>query len=102
MKTNDEIPALWLIYRRVSTARQDASIEAQEAMCSAYCARFGGPDPEVFEDLDTSGGTPFGERLGGKLLLDRLDGLRIEGARANVVASKLDRLGRDTIDVIGS
>lgn len=102
MKTNDEIPAIWLIYRRVSTARQEASTEAQEAMCTAYCTRFGGPDPEAFEDLDTSGGTPFSKRPGGKAMLDRLEALRKSGTRANVVASKLDRLGRDTVDVIGT
>lgn len=99
---NDQIPALWLIYRRVSTAKQDASIEAQEAMCAAYCTRFGGPDPEAFEDLDTSGGTPFGKRPGGKALLDRLEAIAKSGSRANVVVSKLDRLGRDTVDVIGT
>lgn len=99
---NDPIPALWLIYRRVSTARQDASIEAQEAMCAAYCSRFGGPEPEAFEDLDTSGGTPFGKRPGGKALLDRLEATAKSGSRVNVVAAKLDRLGRDTVDVIGT
>lgn len=102
MNTTDQIPALWLIYRRVSTAKQDASIEAQEAMCVAYCGRFGGPDPEAFEDLDTSGGTPFGKRPGGMGLLDRLEALAKAGARANVVAAKLDRLGRDTVDVVGT
>lgn len=102
MNTTDQIPALWLIYRRVSTAKQDASIEAQEAMCAAYCGRFGGPDPEAFEDFDTSGGTPFGKRPGGMALLDRLASLAKAGAQANVVASKLDRLGRDTVDVIGT
>ena len=93
---NTELAA---IYRRVSTDKQDDSLELQERRILDY-ARMKSlvvEDTLVFSDPDTSGGIPILERDGGRLLMNRL---RAGGVKHLIVA-KLDRLGRNVRDGIG-
>ena len=88
------------LYRRVSTDHQDGSLELQERRVHDYCAFKGlATAPELtFEDPDTSGRTPLAERPGGHTLLARL---RLGDVRHLAIA-KLDRLGRNTRDVLAT
>ncbi len=68
---NTELAA---IYRRVSTDKQDDSLELQERRTLDY-ARMKGlvvDDTRTFSDPDTSGGIPITERDGGRLLMNQL------------------------------
>ena len=86
------------IYRRVSTDQQENSMVVQEAGNDEYCRRlaFSFSDTESFADSDVSGGIPFLERQGGKLLMHRLK----RGDIKHFIASKQDRVGRDQVDIV--
>ena len=91
-------PELAAIYRRVSTDKQDDSLELQERRTVDY-ARMKSltvDDLCVFSDPDTSGGIPIADRDGGRLLINRL---RL-GDIKHLIVSKLDRLGRNLRDGI--
>lgn len=98
-----------LIYRRVSTDRQDCSLETQEQSCLRYLAQHDGlmtcdiHDTVncVFADSDTSGSIPFDERPGGMALLQRVRGYgTADTGIRHVIVSKLDRLGRNLEDFL--
>lgn len=95
------MPHISLGYIRVSTHRQDISLEAQtEHLNRAAQYHTGGQAvTEFFEDADTSGSIPFCERTGGRALLLAVAGAVARGDRVTVLVPKLDRLGRDTDDV---
>ena len=88
-----------VVYRRVSTDRQDDSLELQEKRNSDYIAFKGLLTSEhlLFSDPDTSGGSPFAERAGGRALMNRLR----HGDIRHVVVAKLDRVGRNVRDALG-
>jgi DNA invertase Pin-like site-specific DNA recombinase len=96
---------LVLGYVRVSTDRQDLSVEAQQAAVQrAANYQFGdGTEVELFAEPDTSGSLPFAEREQGRRLLDRvrLNALACSQflSSTTLIVPKVDRLGRDTIDV---
>jgi DNA invertase Pin-like site-specific DNA recombinase len=80
-------------YGRVSTDKQDQSIELQRAELCRYCELKGLPPPALFIDSDTSGSIPFADReAAGALLQDCL-----AGNYKHLVVAKIDRLGRDAI-----
>jgi DNA invertase Pin-like site-specific DNA recombinase len=87
------------IYRRVSTDKQDDSLELQERRTLDYAHMKGleVDDSSVFSDPDTSGGIPIRERMGGKLLIAHLRSAGIK----HIIVSKLDRIGRNLRDGIG-
>ena len=88
-----------LIYVRVSTAGQvneGVSLEAQEKKARAYCALQELEVVEVVADRGVSGGKHLAERPGGIELLEKIEKYNA----GNVVALKLDRLFRDTVDAL--
>ena len=87
------------IYRRVSTDKQDDSLELQEKRNFDYANYKGLITSEhlTFADPDTSGSVPFAVRDGGRALMNRL---RLGDIRHLVVA-KLDRIGRNVRDALG-
>jgi putative DNA-invertase from lambdoid prophage Rac len=95
-------PPLAALYRRVSTDRQDGSLEVQEAKAYEY-ARFKGltiPDDLRFGDEATSGSIEFSKRAGGGALQRSIELWRNAGTPIeHVVITKLDRLGRDAWDL---
>lgn len=86
-------------YVRVSTdgqANEGVSLEAQEEKIRAYCEMQDLEVLEVIEDKGVSGGKSLAEREGGKKLLEQIN----EHNPGHVVALKLDRLFRDTVDAL--
>jgi DNA invertase Pin-like site-specific DNA recombinase len=87
------------IYLRVSTmeqASEGVSLEAQEERLRAYC-HLASLDPvAILREEGVSGGKPLATRPGGAELIDLVARKRV----AHVVALKLDRLFRDTIDCL--
>ena len=92
-------------YGRVSTSKQGLSREAQTETVQRAAAFYGGPDAvsavssEMFFDDDTSGSIPFAERPAGGQLLDRVRQALANGESPTIIVTKVDRLGRDTVDV---
>lgn len=90
-----------VLYRRVSTAKQDNSLAAQDALLQGYCTAMEFEIGATFEDDDTSGSVPMHERAGGAAMLRYLDSaLRTPDSALVLVTTKQDRLGRDTLDII--
>jgi len=86
------------LYRRVSTDKQDDSLDLQEKR-SLHYAEFKGlsvPDYLTYCDPDTSGRTPMLDRAGGRALLSRLK----HGDVKDLIVAKLDRLGRNVCDAL--
>jgi putative DNA-invertase from lambdoid prophage Rac len=79
------------LYARVSTAEQNTGNQLLEARSAGFAVL---PRHTVEETI--SGSIPAAERPGFSKLLDRLD----EGD--TLVVTKLDRLGRNTTDVLGT
>lgn len=89
-----------IAYIRVSTeeqANEGISLEAQRAQLTAYCTLRGMELVEIFCDAGVSAGTPLNKRPQGKLLSARLESKdRVDA----IVAYKLDRLFRNTLDCL--
>jgi len=79
------------LYARVSTAEQTTENQVLEARTAGFATL---PRHTVEETI--SGSVPAAERPGFAKLLDRLD----EGDK--LIVTKLDRLGRNTTDVLGT
>ena len=76
------------------------SVEAQtDAVERAALYHTGHAPEEIFSDPDTSGSTPFIERTGAQALLAALRETLAAGHSPTVIVTKVDRLGRDTVDV---
>lgn len=89
------------LYVRVSTeeqAREGVSLDAQEARLRAYAAAQGFAEVTLYRDEGVSGSKPLGDRPEGAALLAEI----AAGAVQHVLALKLDRLFRDTIDCLES
>jgi site-specific DNA recombinase len=86
-------------YGRVSTDKQELSevVQAEHIQRRAEYEQLG--QAEIFFDPDTSGGEPFAERAGGKLLIQRVTELAAQGVASVIIIPKVDRMGRDVIDV---
>jgi len=94
------LPQIAFGYGRVSTAKQGLSREAQtETVARASEYHTGGAAHEMFFDEDTSGGIPFAERPSGRLLLIAVKAALAAGGSPTIIVTKVDRLGRDTVDV---
>ncbi len=86
-------------YLRVSTNRQDLSIEAQTGQVRRAAAYHGGLEPELFAEPDTSGSIEFARREQGAALLARTREAIQSGHSVTIIVPKVDRLGRDVIDI---
>src|ERR1700721_660855 len=87
-------------YLRVSTHRQDLSIEAQtEQVKRAAEYRRDSAGLELFAEPDTSGSIEFAKREQGAALLARTHEAIQSGLTVTVIVPKVDRLGRDVIDI---
>jgi DNA invertase Pin-like site-specific DNA recombinase len=85
-------------YARVSTtdqSREGVSLDAQTERITRYCAAHGLTLAHVYTDAAVSGGIPLGTRPEGAKMLAAL-GREV----ATVVAVKLDRLFRSTLDCL--
>ena len=88
-------------YVRVSSeeqASEGVSLDAQEARIRAYCAASGLELVGVYRDDGVRGGTPLEKRPQGALLLQTLTA----GEAAHVIAVKLDRVFRNTLDCLSN
>ena len=87
-------------YLRVSTHRQDLSIEAQTEQVKR-AAQYHGDSAglELFAEPDTSGSIEFAKREQGAALLVRTHEAIQSGLTVTVIVPKVDRLGRDVIDI---
>ena len=97
------LPQIAFGYGRVSTAKQGLSREAQIAAIQSALAfhcpdAVIGPDAVSFDE-DTSGGIPFAQRPAGRQLLAAVRAALLNGSSVTLVVTKVDRLGRDTVDV---
>ena len=87
-------------YARVSTedqAQHGHSLEAQEDHVRRYMAfrkEFQGREIRIFREKGESGRTPLGQRTEGRKLMQWVD----EGRISDIIAVRLDRLFRDTLD----
>jgi site-specific DNA recombinase len=91
--------SLAAIYRRVSTDKQDASLETQEKRLGDYLIfkSLQVTDQTTFYDEDTSGSVAILERPGGAKLFATL---RHCPDIKHLVVAKLDRLGRSARDLL--
>jgi len=88
-------------YIRVSTEEQaltGASLASQEAAIRAYCAMRGIELAGIVRDEGVSASVPLADRKGGAELLGMLN--RRKGAPEHVIAVRLDRLFRSTVDCV--
>ena len=91
--------ALTLGYIRVSTDRQDLSIEAQTECVKRAAQYHQSGELSLFAEPDTSGSTEFARREQGAELLERAREAREAGSVVTLIVPKVDRLGRDVIDI---
>jgi DNA invertase Pin-like site-specific DNA recombinase len=96
-----------ILYLRVSTqeqATEGVSLAAQEARLRAYATLRGLSVVQVVTDAGVSGSVPLAEREGGRQLLARIDAAQRVGRKqrepVHVLAVKLDRLFRNTVDAL--
>lgn len=88
-------------YIRVSTEEQvnlGVSLEAQESRIKAYCAASGLNLVALFRDEGVSAGLPLERRPQGAQMLRTLEA----GKASSVIAVKLDRLFRNTLDCLAN
>lgn len=88
-------------YVRVSSEEQaesGQSLDSQSEKIEAYCAMRGLNLVEVAVDAAVSGGKPLASREGGRRVLDALK----RGRAGGVVAVKLDRVFRSTVDCLAT
>ena len=104
MSTTEE-PAI--LYVRVSLGEQateGVSLAAQEARLRAYATMRGLSVVQVVTDAGVSGSVPLGKRKGGRELLDAIGTAQRVGRKqrepVHVLAVKLDRLFRNTVDAL--
>jgi len=91
----NELPdALVLGYVRVSTDKQENGLEAQRKTIADLAERLQVEIAHVYCDEAVSGGLPFCARPQGHQLVDD------SHVGDTVIVAKLDRLGRDTIDLL--
>ena len=90
---------LTLGYIRVSTDRQDLSIEAQTECVKRAAEYHQSGELVLFAEPDTSGSTEFARRERGAELLARAQAARAAGSVVTLIVPKVDRLGRDVIDI---
>jgi site-specific DNA recombinase len=83
-------------YIRVSTDIQDNSLEMQKQRIADYCRFKGIRITKFFIDEDVSGGKPLSQRPAGAKLVEALS----KGKVTNIVALKLDRVFRNTVDAL--
>lgn len=86
-------------YCRVSTAdqyREGVSLDAQRDRIESYCTAHGITLAGIFTDPGVSGGTPLADRPEGTKLMDAITRRQVNA----VVALKLDRLFRSTVDCL--
>lgn len=86
-------------YCRVSTDLQDLSIEAQTGALTRHAAAWNLPPPEIYADSATSGTREFFQRPEGARLLHDLREARAAGRPCTLIVPKVDRLGRNVIDI---
>ncbi len=96
-----------ILYLRVSTqeqATEGVSLGAQEARLRAYATMRGLSVVQVVTDAGVSGSVPLAEREGGRRLLDlAMEAQRVgrrQRAPVHILAVKLDRLFRSTVDAL--
>ena len=96
-----------ILYLRVSTqeqATEGVSLGAQEARLRAYATMRGLSVVQVVTDAGVSGSGPLAEREGGRRLLDlAMEAQRVgrrQRAPVHILAVKLDRLFRSTVDAL--
>jgi|APFre7841882793_1041355.scaffolds.fasta_scaffold12656_2 DNA invertase Pin-like site-specific DNA recombinase len=96
-----------ILYLRVSTqeqASEGVSLAAQEARLRAYATLRGLSVVQVVTDAGVSGSVPLGEREGGRELLAAIDSAQRVGRKqrepVHILAVKLDRLFRNTVDAL--
>lgn len=88
-----------IAYLRVSTSGQAGTglgLDAQRTTLRRWADAHGIPTVDV-EHAGVSGTVPFTARPGGRGLLDLLD----SGDRSGIVVASWDRLGRNTVDLLG-
>ncbi len=90
---------LALGYVRVSTGRQDLSVEAQTEAVKRAAEYHQLTDFELFAEPDTSGSIEFLQRPQAVRLLGAARAAIASGREATIIVPKVDRLGRDTVDV---
>jgi len=90
---------LTLGYLRVSTDRQDLSIDAQTETIKRAAEYYKSGPLSLFAEPDTSGSTEFARREQGAELLERAHEYTAAGLSVTLVVTKVDRLGRDVIDI---
>ena len=83
-----------IIYIRVSTNKQDNSLEMQRDKCVLFCKEKDYEVVDIIIDEDISGGSKIFKRPGGSVLKERIDNKEIN----HVVSWKLDRISRKVID----
>src|SRR5580698_1481927 len=93
------VTKLTLGYVRVSTDRQELSLEAQTASIRRAAEYHQSGDVSIFADPDTSGSIEFAQRERGFELLKRAQEAITAGAQVTLIVPKVDRLGRDVIDI---
>lgn len=88
-----------VLYIRVSTQEQvleGVSLDAQEERLKTYCQLAGLEVVEIIKEEGVSASKPLADRPGGQKLVK----LIAQGKAYHVVALKLDRLFRDTVDAL--
>jgi DNA invertase Pin-like site-specific DNA recombinase len=87
-------------YSRVSTGHQNESFTAQDITCDLYSQRQGYAllDHHRFGDEAVSGKKELAQRKGGAALLAAAERREFQ----HLIVAKLDRLGRNTMDVVGN
>jgi DNA invertase Pin-like site-specific DNA recombinase len=91
---NPPKPKLARLYRRVSTAEQQNSMDVQDARIADYVKFKQLTIAGEYADPDVSGRIPIGQRSGGYALLRDLQ------PGDHLVVAKLDRLGRNAVDIL--
>jgi DNA invertase Pin-like site-specific DNA recombinase len=77
-------------------SREGVSLDAQRDRIESYCATHGIKLASIYVDAAVSGGTPLGQREQGTALLAAIGRKEV----TTVVALKLDRLFRSTLDCL--